>query len=175
MTHEKQCSRCERIKLGDCFRPDSRNLDGRHSWCRQCEMERARTYRTSPEVRARIKQYDKLKRSNPEYRADAARKAQRADYLRRTRSRPKSRERERRHAAQYRMRYPEKQSARLTLKRALQSGNVVRPDCCSQCGVSNPKRTDGKSALHGHHHRGYELPLEVLWLCHRCHNLAHQS
>lgn len=59
--------------------------------------------------------------------------------------------------------------ANLNLKRkayriyrdALKNGSLVRADACSMCGASGV-RIEG-------HHFDYAKPLEVVWLCSKCH------
>jgi len=63
----------------------------------------------------------------------------------------------------------EKMRARAAVKRALTSGRLTRPRTCEQCGSEPPPASDGRSTLHAHHHHGYELPLDVIWLCPVCH------
>lgn len=62
---------------------------------------------------------------------------------------------------------PVKLKARNALQQAVRSGKIVRPDACSSCGVTG-------SAIHGHH-EDYEFPLEVIWLCFKCHNAVHSQ
>ena len=64
----------------------------------------------------------------------------------------------------YRKRHPEEQKARWTLTNALRSGKLVKADACSKCG---------KDGLIDGHHPDYSKPLEVLWLCRRCHTDEH--
>jgi len=47
---------------------------------------------------------------------------------------------------------------------AISSGKLVRPDVCSRCGKAG--RIEG-------HHEDYSKPLEVVWLCARCHKARH--
>lgn len=63
----------------------------------------------------------------------------------------------------------QKERARAAIKRAIQRGALVRPEVCQRCGALDRKRVDGRSAIHAHHHRGYEHPLDVEWLCPTCH------
>ena len=56
--------------------------------------------------------------------------------------------------------YPEKYKARYTLRNAVRLG-IIKKQPCEKCG-------DNKS--HGHHD-DYSKPLEVRWLCHKCHCL----
>jgi len=59
-----------------------------------------------------------------------------------------------------RIKYPEKYKARWALQYAVRSGKVIKPKFCSSCGV------EGK--IQGHHH-DYSKPLDVIWLCKKCH------
>lgn len=61
---------------------------------------------------------------------------------------------------------PDKRKAHDTLNSAVKSGRVVRPDSCSKCG---------KGCIPHGHHRDYGKPLEVEWLCNRCHVDAHKK
>jgi len=49
--------------------------------------------------------------------------------------------------------------------RAVRAGELVRPECCSACGDERP-RIEG-------HHEDYGRPLDVDWLCVRCHKRRH--
>jgi ribosomal protein S27AE len=54
---------------------------------------------------------------------------------------------------------------------ALQKGILVRKDKCESCGDSGKAR-DGRSIIQGHH-KDYNKPLEVTWLCQKCHYAWH--
>lgn len=60
----------------------------------------------------------------------------------------------------------EKKAAHTLLHRAVKSGRICKPDVCQECG-------DG-GRIHGHHH-DYAFPLDVKWLCQRCHWKEHKS
>jgi hypothetical protein len=60
--------------------------------------------------------------------------------------------------------------ARRALYNAVARGKVVKPDHCERCGQAVSGRK-----LHGHHHRGYEHPLDVQWLCTPCHGKEHRT
>lgn len=64
----------------------------------------------------------------------------------------------RRHAA--------KVKARSDLNHAVERGDVIRPDACEVCG--DPADTEA-------HHRDYNKPLEVEWLCRDCHDGRHNE
>jgi len=52
--------------------------------------------------------------------------------------------------------------ARYHTTKAIKSGTLVRPDRCDKCDI--PCRPDG-------HHTDYLQPLNIEWLCKKCHNL----
>lgn len=59
-----------------------------------------------------------------------------------------------------RLKYPEKKKAAGILNRAVATGKLKRSVFCESCGL--PAKTDG-------HHSDYNKPLEVEWLCRKCH------
>jgi rubredoxin len=67
-------------------------------------------------------------------------------------------------------RNPFKESARLTVRRAIESGRLVRPPICGEC-EKPAVRADGASAIQAHH-TDYRAPLSVQWLCPKCHRKA---
>ena len=64
----------------------------------------------------------------------------------------------------YRRRYPEKNKARHLLRSAIRRGEIVRPTTCSRC------KEEGY--IEGHHY-DYSKPLDVIWLCKKCHAKEH--
>ena len=63
-----------------------------------------------------------------------------------------------------RQRDPKKVKARNIIYRAIVKGEINKPTVCSLCGH------DG--IINGHH-RDYNKPLEVIWLCTHCHHNVH--
>lgn len=64
-----------------------------------------------------------------------------------------------------RKKYPEKWRAREILRYEVKKGNIVKPIHCEKCDEIKP--------LQGHHD-DYKKPLEVKWLCTRCHADRHK-
>lgn len=64
----------------------------------------------------------------------------------------------------YRSLYPERFAARRMVRSAVEGGFIIKPKECSKCG------NEGK--IHAHH-PDYSKPLEVIWLCSKCHNKIH--
>ena len=61
-------------------------------------------------------------------------------------------------------RYPERIRARDYVRRAIKRGRLKRKACVS-CGTNKD--------IHAHH-KDYSKPLEVVWLCAKCHRITHQ-
>jgi site-specific DNA-methyltransferase (adenine-specific) len=65
----------------------------------------------------------------------------------------------------------EQYEAYKAVRRALRTGELVRPVNCEQCGETEIVGS------HAHHPNGYspEHALDVIWLCRLCHNRAHST
>lgn len=59
----------------------------------------------------------------------------------------------------------EETRARNIFTRALNKGQIIRPPICSRCF---------KDCTPEGHHPDYSKPLEVVWLCYRCHREEHK-
>ena len=67
-------------------------------------------------------------------------------------------------------RNPEKHRAQRAVRRALDSGRFIRPAICLGC-MTLAVGSDGASQIQAHH-EDYSKPLDVVWLCPRCHSAA---
>jgi len=61
---------------------------------------------------------------------------------------------------------PVRAEAHRRVNNALRTGDLTRPDNCSRCGVACVTRG---------HHDDYSKPLEVRWLCRKCHGYIHRK
>lgn len=62
-----------------------------------------------------------------------------------------------------------KARAHAAVRRALKTGELVKPEACGCCGAG-PYSAPFLEA----HHVNYRRPLDVRWLCKRCHAAHHQ-
>ncbi len=69
-------------------------------------------------------------------------------------------------ASKWRGRNPEKWAAHLKVNNAIRSGKLARQSHCSKCG--SPYNVQA-------HHEDYSKPLDVVWLCSRCHMARHRE
>lgn len=58
-------------------------------------------------------------------------------------------------------------------ERAILSGKLVNPRKCQVCNDSGTF-TDGRTKIQAHH-KDYNKPLEVMWLCQKCHHEWHKQ
>jgi len=60
------------------------------------------------------------------------------------------------------------------LEAALKRGTLTRPETCESCRTPGTPYSDGRTAIQGHHDN-YNAPLNVRWLCQRCHHEWHKT
>jgi hypothetical protein len=150
----KICRDCGGTFTLDHFFPSRRgDRVYRGSYCKPCDVERRRAWGKANPERLRA-----LEQSSRRNRREKIRETKRASYLR---------HREKRIAAQKRWdannseRRKVIDKAKNIVRRAIQSGRLVRPTVCEECGATNVM-TEGA-------HADYQQPLLVRWLCRPCH------
>lgn len=153
----KSCNRCGQEKSLSEFYRHKQASDGHLNQCKDCVKTKAKAWKeANPE---RVKEYKKAyRRRNPDRVAEIRKQSDSR--------RPLTVQEKRRQYAREQNGTP-KQKARYEVVRALRSGRLVRPDSCEECG----KEASGRF-LHGHH-ADYDKPLDVEWLCSRCHGRRH--
>lgn len=62
--------------------------------------------------------------------------------------------------------YPDKVSARSKVRSALANGSITKPGTCSECNTLVKVEA---------HHKDYNKPLDVDWLCRQCHAGVHRN
>jgi len=130
--------------------------DNPEKYKESCKKSSAKKYKDNPEkVKERVKQWAK---DNPD-------KVNEYSKQYKKRNPEKVAAQKRKDVAIARKRYPEKARARLLLAEAVRIGHLTRPTTCSLC--QSEKRIEG-------HHPDYDKPLEVVWLCRKCHLAEHK-
>lgn len=157
ITGTKFCSACQKIKSTDDFYVDLYQKDLFRPRCKECESFAAKYKRLTDEnYREKSKEQkkiycinneEKVRETKRKYNQSVFGKILNSEYSRATRKFNK-----------------QKTQARLELAVALKSGEIKKPDNCSQCKK--------ECQVEGHHH-DYDKPLDVIWLCRSCHIKLH--
>ena len=151
---EKPCNQCEETKpLEEFYRKHNRPF-GRTSLCRQCMRADNKSYRQTPEgkiINSRaVKKYQQTakggivqKRASKKYQQTKKGKICHAQAIK-----------------TYRALHSKEIQARMIVYQAIANGILIRPSICSNCN---------KERRISAHHEDYDKPLEVIWLCDKCH------
>jgi predicted RNA-binding Zn-ribbon protein involved in translation (DUF1610 family) len=71
------------------------------------------------------------------------------------------------------------EEARKTFVSAFGKGEIKRADKCHDCGLLSARtvttHSSGPRWNTVGHHEDYARPLDVVWLCHHCHNMRHSA
>lgn len=182
----KKCKVCEQTKPLEEFYKVSKVRshigDGHVTLCKSCSNARAK----SPEQLERNRIRDKKRAKDPKrllsqrrYRTSElfkiGQRRRHKKYRQTEHGHAKVLENDRKHrktesykktVEKSRLKYPEKRKAQYTLSNALRTGKIKRPNFCSVCN---------KSCKPQGHHYDYSKPLNVIWMCKKCHSDLHWS
>jgi ribosomal protein S27AE len=178
----KKCTRCKTTLSVDNFYKNKSKPDGFCTECKQCNKEISSTYRKN-NVLARKKYlkewYLKNKThqilSTAEYRNNHKEYYQKYNKNYRTEHfevlKKQHQEWRKNNSDRYnflneksRLKTPEKSKARHTLNYAVNKKHIKKT-ACSVCGNVNSQA----------HHSDYSKPLDIVWLCAKCHGLKHRT
>ncbi|QQO40555.1 HNH restriction endonuclease [Bacillus phage 000TH008] len=170
----KQCSKCKKYKDETQFNKGRKRKDGTRPLVSQCKACLAE-YKKIHYSKNRDKYLDKAKKQWETHRDELKlywkehhqknkdrRNSQMKEYSQTERGREvrKRAQEKYRKSSQYNL----KQNARKKVRRAVNSGKLIKPDRCECCN----KEIDLEA-----HHVDYHKPLEVKWLCKKCHENEH--
>lgn len=151
---KKQCTKCKSVLPFSEFHKWKYGKDGYKSCCKKCNTKDVTSYQKTPRGRqihlrnsCKYERTEKGKRNKKRYVG-----SDKGCIMVKERSR-KNRER-----------FPEKCRARDVLNNAVKSGKIKAPSNCIVCSK--------RRKLHGHHD-DYDNPLEVRWMCQKCHDTEH--
>ena len=148
----KECYKCKVEKSLTEFYKHPQMREGRLNICKPCHNKVSAKYnKENPEKCAEIKKQCCQKR--PEF--------YKALHKKWRKSHPESRVEEFR---KYKERYPEKVEAHQRVMVEVRTGRMKPSIFCEGCGL--PAKTEG-------HHEDYNQPLNVDWLCRKCHTELH--
>src|SRR3990167_2638776 len=143
---QKTCTQCKITKDADEFwRRTIKSAQYLSSWCKKCTRKSLKSDK-----------YKEYYRTYQEKYRIAGRHLETA----------------KRSLIKLRAKYPERYKSRAKASWAVFHGKLTRKTFCEKCGSSPPLQRNGASAIQKHHHKGYDHPLDVQWLCIPCHRKA---
>ena len=149
----KVCKECGETKTLDDFYKHKKMADGYLNKCKVCVNEKVEKYQELN--REKIKEAVKKKSKDPN------RVASRKKYAKSE----KGKIAQKKAMTLYKERYPIKRLAHSIVWSKLLTGKLIKQSSCSKCG-SNEKIEA--------HHDDYTKPLELRWLCEKCHKEWHK-
>lgn len=145
----KVCTKCNELKPIELFSKDKTLKSGFRASCKKCNSSSFNKWYTNnlSKMRERnAKRMDQMKK-NPDILA-------------------KYREKTKASARRSIQRHPERQQARMAVKKAIRHGKLVRPSVCSVCGCCCKPEAHHDSYLPENH-------LNIRWMCSKCHDSFH--
>jgi ribosomal protein S27AE len=143
----KSCITCKTDKPLEDYYRHPQMADGHLNKCKEC-----------------VKAYQRDRCTNTDYERRRNALPHRVSARAKYRKTERGMEAARRGSAKWIENNPEKRIVHNKLNNAVRDGLIAKPESCSRCGR--------KSRIEGHHH-DYTKPLDVEWLCKRCHSAEH--
>lgn len=149
----KICFKCGKEKSVSEFYKHSQMADGYLGKCKECTRKTVLQHRE--ENIDKIREYDR-KRGEFPHRKEANKEYQKTEVGKIATNRAKKKWSEQ---------HPKERAAQCILKHAIRAGKIKK-EPCEKCGSI--------IRIHGHHD-DYTKPLDVRWLCPKCHSLHHKQ
>ena len=164
----KTCFKCNQVKYLSEFYKCSTNRDGYQNKCKECE----RIYRqkNKKHIQNYSKQYYLKNRKRINFRIKKYKQKNiewLREYHRKYTKTPQGKSVRDKASKNYYEKYPDRYMAKNLLNNAIKSGKVKKPIHCSVCKQEF-------HTLHGHH-KDYDEPLNVVWVCVKCHTNLHRK
>lgn len=152
----KKCFKCGIVKPLSEFYKHPQMPDGHLNKCKECtKKDNAKNRKDKIKY---YQEYDR-KRANQPKRVKA-----RKEYAEKCKLDENLKERNRQYKNKYRKTHKKEIRARDKLQYNLDSNKIEKPTRCQICGK--------ETKLQAHHH-DYNKPLDVIWVCDRCHKDIH--
>lgn len=150
----KQCKKCKEIKELNEFYKHPQMKDGHINICIKCKRKEQINIRNN-----NLEYYQNYDKNRPN-------KEERNKLQKEYAATEKGKEVKSRAIKNYRENNPIKYKAHGAVNNAIRDGKLIKPKNCETCNI--------ECKPHGHHD-DYTKPLEVRWLCDKCHKKWHKE
>lgn len=147
----KTCKKCNTLKPLTEYYKHSQMADGHLNVCKDCK--KAQQTQTRNDNIDYYRAYDSERDKTPE-----RMEKKKAYYQTEAGKQVKAKANKK-----YKHNFPKASKARNAVSNAIRDGKLIKPTTCECCGNETSTRL-----LHGHH-CDYDKPLDVMWLCNKCH------
>lgn len=160
------CTICKIEKSYDEFYKSKKGKNGYAEQCKACRLIKGREYyKKRPDIC--LAKHERWAKKNPE----KILVNQRAYYHRNKEKILRKLRESRRingyaNTKAYRKRNRQKIDCHNYVAMAIKFGHLIRPEICHSCKIQCKPQA---------HHHDYEKPLEVVWLCRKCHGEEHRT
>ena len=151
----KLCNKCEGLFPLTSFYKHARMSDGYLNHCKNCVKKKRVSLHRDLNIE-KIREYDRNRPNRLE------RNLKQQIYQKTDKGKSVSEK----SSKAYCEKYPQKRKAVIALSNAVRDGLILRPEACLSC--NSTVRVQG-------HHNDYSKPLEVIWLCEKCHKDLHKN
>lgn len=155
MHDSKVCFKCNALKPLIDFYKHKAMADGHLNKCKECTKKDTRE--NTEKNKDYYVEYDKKRDQLPH----------RIEMRKRYSQTEKGRESCRKSKEKWRNDNVIKKAASIIIGNAVRDGKIIKPSSCSQCNVTGVR-------IHGHHD-DYAYPMNVRWLCSKCHTAWHKE
>lgn len=155
MHNSKVCFKCNENKELTKFYKHKNMLDGHLNKCKDCTKKDA------------ILHYSKNKEYYKEYDRCRGMLPNRVESRRIYSQTEEGKEKHRKAKKKWTESNIVKKAASTIIGNALRSGKIIKPELCEICEIKHER-------IHGHHD-DYAYPMEVRWLCPKCHTKWHKE
>ncbi len=157
------CNRCKEEKAFKDFYKNTFTKTGKSTHCKECIKEKMRVYYgANKEASCATKNAWYAKNKESARKKIYAWKAQNPKYM--VHWHAQNREKHAKNVKAWRARHPHYVECHKEYNLAIRSGMLIKPENCMLCNK------EGK--VEGHHHN-YSKPLDVVWVCTKCHRDIH--
>ena len=166
------CLKCNETKTKDHFYKSSLRKDGLTGQCKDCNKARVKAHREAN--LEKIKAYDRSRNQLP-HRVEARKKYQETEAYAESSSKAKEKfktsvkgkESKALSTKKYREKNVKIYKAHNKVNTSLCNGSIVKPKSCENCNITTTKLEA--------HHCDYNKPLDLMWLCIKCHVDWHKN